>query len=46
MKKIGNWHIATDNLTVIIKAQRQIFDGGFETPFISVHHTQNNCINK
>ena len=28
IKKIGNWHYATDTSTAIIEAQRQIFDGG------------------
>ena len=36
IKKNGNWHIATDTLVAIIKAQRQLFTGNFEIPFISV----------
>ena len=40
LRKFANWQLATDTLIVIIKAQRQIFDGGFETPFIPMQHTK------
>ena len=36
--RIGNWHITTDTLIAIIKAQN--FHEGFETPFIFVQCTK------